>query len=330
MYTISLKNDKSFSCDSGTTIFEAAKNAGIVLEHSCLTARCRSCVVQVEKGITKDKLDDLVLTPEEKSNNWILSCNAIPSSDLHLDIEDLETIKFFEKKIIPAKIHTIHKLNETVIEVNLRLPPNSDFAYNPGQYVNISKGNIKRSYSIANTFAENNLLHFYIKKYNGGEMSNYWFQEAKENDLLRIEGPIGSFFLRESEYDNIVFLATGTGIAPIKSMIESINFSNNKYQNKKIWIFNGARFETDLFWNPNQFIEYVNLIYIPVLSKESENWTGEKGYVHEVVLKKEIDLKNAQVYACGSNNMIESAKKVLVEKGLNPKNFFSDAFIATN
>jgi CDP-4-dehydro-6-deoxyglucose reductase len=330
MYTISLRNGKSFASDSNTTIFEAAKNAGIVLEHSCLTARCRSCVVQVEKGITKDKFDDLVLTPEEKSNHWILSCNAIPTSDLYLDIEDLGEIQIFDKKIIPSKIQSINKLNETVIEVSLRLPPNSDFNYNPGQYVNISKGNLKRSYSIANTFVESNLLNFYIKKYNGGEMSNYWFQDAKENDLLRIEGPIGSFFLRGSECENIIFLATGTGIAPIKAIIESINFSDNKYKNKKIWIFNGARVENDFFWNPNQSIKNPNVIYVPVVSNGSENWTGEKGYVQEVVLKKEIDLKNAQVYACGSNNMIESAKKFLVEKGLNPKNFFSDAFVATN
>ena len=266
----------------------------------------------------------------EKSNNWTLSCNSIPTSDLVLDLEDLGDIQLFDKKIIPAKIQAINKLNDTVIEVSLRLPPNSDFKYNSGQYVNISKGNLKRSYSVANSIAGNNLLHFYIKKYNGGEMSNYWFHEAKENDLLRIEGPIGSFFLRESEYDNIVFLATGTGIAPIKAIIESINFSDNKYQNKKIWIFNGARVENDFFWNPNQLIKHPNVIYVPVVSKGSENWTGEKGYVQDVVLKKEIDLKNAQVYACGSNNMIESAKKVLVEKGLNPKNFFSDAFVATN
>jgi CDP-4-dehydro-6-deoxyglucose reductase, E3 len=330
MYTISLKNGKSFTCDSNTTIFEAAKNAGIMLEHSCLTARCRSCAVQVESGTTIDKLDDLVLSTVEKSNNWTLSCNSFPSSDLVLDLKELGDIQLFDKKIIPAKIQAINKLTDTVIEVSLRLPPNSNFGYNSGQYVNISKGNLKRSYSIANTFAENNLLHFYIKKYNGGEMSNYWFQEAKENDLLRIEGPIGSFFLRESEYDNIVFLATGTGIAPIKAIIESINFSDNKYQNKKIWVFNGARVENDFFWNLNESIKHPNVIYVPVVSKGSENWTGEKGYVQDVVLKKEIDLKNAQVYACGSNNMIESAKKVLVDKGLNPKSFFSDAFVATN
>jgi CDP-4-dehydro-6-deoxyglucose reductase len=330
MIKIFLKNGKSFNCDSSTTIFEAAKNAGIVLEHSCLTARCRSCVVQVQKGVTKDKLDDLVLTPEEKSNNWILSCNAIPISDLHLDIEDLGDIKVFEKKIIPAKIQAINKLNDTVIEVCLRLPPNSNFEYNSGQYVNITKGTIKRSYSVANAYKESGVLTFLIKKNENGLMSNYWFDEAKENDLLRIEGPIGSFFLRETEAENIIFLATGTGVAPIKAILESITESPKKLLNKKIWIFTGARNQNDIFWQPNELNEIPNLKYIPVLSRALEDWKGEKGYIQDILIKQNIPLENAQVYACGSNNMIESAKKLLIEKGLNKINFFSDAFVATN
>ena len=330
MFQISLKNGKLFTCDSNTTIFEAAKNNGIILEHSCLTARCRSCAVQVESGTTNDKYDDLVLSAEEKSNNWMLSCNAIPTSDLVLDIEDLGDVKVFEKKIIPAKIQAIKKLNDTVLEVSLRLPPNSNFKFNSGQYVNITKGNIKRSYSVANSYRESGSLTFLIKKYENGLMSNYWFDEAKENDLLRIEGPIGSFFLRETVVENIIFLATGTGIAPIKAILESVSLCGRKYQNKKFWIFNGARYESDLFWRPKELNAISNLNYIPVLSRASENWNGEKGYIQEIVLKSGIDLKNAQVYACGSNNMIVSAKKTLVKNGLNIKNFFSDAFVATN
>lgn len=330
MFNIKLKNGKSFNCDSNTTVFEAAKNAGIVLEHSCLTARCRSCVVQVETGSTKDKLDDLVLTLEEKSNNWTLSCNSIPTSDLVLDIEDLGDIKVFDKKIIPAKIQAINKLNDSVIEVSLRLPPNSNFGYNSGQYVNITKGNIKRSYSVANAYRESGVLTFLIKKYENGLMSNYWFDEAKENDLLRIEGPIGSFFLRETEAENIIFLATGTGVAPIKAILESIVESPKKLSNKKIWIFSGARNQNDIFWRPNELNEILNLNYIPVLSRASEDWKGESGYVQDILIKQNIPLENAQVYACGSNTMIESAKKLLIEKGLNKTNFFSDAFVATN
>lgn len=330
MFEIKLNNGKTFSCDSNTTIFEAAKNNGIILEHSCLTARCRSCVVQVESGTTIDKLDDLVLTAEEKSNNWTLSCNATPTSDLVLDIEDLGDIKVFEKKIIPAKIQTINKLNDSVIEVSLRLPPNSNFGYNSGQYVNITKSTIKRSYSVANAYRESGVLTFLIKKYENGLMSNYWFDEAKENDLLRIEGPIGSFFLRETEVENIIFLATGTGLAPIKAILESVSESPKKLFNKKIWIFSGARNENDIFWQPNQLDVIPNLKYIPVLSRASEYWKGEKGYVQDVLIKQNIPLENAQVYACGSKTMIESAKKLLTEKGLNKKNFFSDAFVATN
>ncbi len=317
-------------CDSNTTIFEAAKNNGIALEHSCLTARCRSCAVQIKSGTKIDKLDDLVLSPDDKLNNWALSCNSIPTSDLVLDVEDIGDIQIFEKKIIPAKIQSINKLNDTVIEVSLRLPPNSNFAYNSGQYVNITKGSIKRSYSIANAYREFGLLTFLIRKYENGQMSKYWFDEAQENDLLRIEGPIGSFFLRKSEVENIVFLATGTGIAPIKAILESVSLCGQKYENKKFWIFNGGRYESDLFWRPNDLNAISNLNYIPVLSRASENWSGEKGYIQEIVLKSGIDLTSAQVYACGSNNMIESAKKTLVENGLNLKNFFSDAFVVTN
>lgn len=331
MFQISLKNGKSFTCDSNTTIFDAAKSKGIILEHSCLTARCRSCAVKIDSGSTIDKIDDLVLSAEEKSSSWVLSCNSIPTSDLVLDIEDLEDIKIFEKKIVPAKVQSIIKLNDTVIEVSLRLPPNTNFGYNSGQYVNILKGNVKRSYSIANSCRPNGTLSFLIKKYDIGIMSNYWFNEAQEHDLLRIEGPIGSFFIRESdEVDNIIFLATGTGVAPIKAILESISELDNKISDKCIWVFVGARYEGDIIWQPNELNGISRLKYIPVLSRGSVEWNGERGYVQDIVIKENIPLSNAQVYACGSNNMIEAAKAILIEKGLNRKNFFSDAFVTTN
>jgi len=330
MYKVYLKNGKSFFCDASSSIFEAAKSNGIILDHSCLLARCRSCVMQIVKGTTIDRIDDLVLSEQEKSNNWILSCNAIPTSDLILNAEDLGHIKFYEKKISAAKIESISTLNDNVIQVILRLPPNSNFAYNSGQYVNIIRGEIKRSYSIANAFKENGLLSFFIKKYEEGIMTHYWFEQAKVNDLIRIEGPIGSFFLRESEIENIIFMATGTGIAPIKAILEDIDKSINRYGNKFIWVFIGARFEKDFFWKPEEFTNISNLKFIPVLSRGLDDWNGERGYIQDIVLKQNISLSSAQVYACGSNEMIESAKKTLFENGLRENHFFSDVFIATN
>jgi CDP-4-dehydro-6-deoxyglucose reductase len=331
VFNITLKNGTKFQCDSHTTIFESAKSNGIILDHSCLSARCRSCIMQIEKGSVTDRLDDLVLSVEEKSNNWILSCNAMPNSDLILNGEELGDIKFYDRKIIPAKIQSITSLNDRVIQVALRLPPNSNFTYNSGQYVNIIKGDIKRSYSIANAFEENGLLGFFIKKHEEGVMSHYWFEEVRVNDLIRIEGPIGSFFLRKTEVENIIFMATGTGIAPIKAMLEEIDKSINRNDHKcSYWIFIGARFEEDFFWKPEEFTNIYNLKYIPVLSRGHDDWKGERGYIQEIVLKQNISLSSSQVYACGSKEMIESAKKLLIENGLRENQFFADVFVATN
>tara|TARA_B100001059_G_scaffold34210_1_gene27475 strand:- start:51 stop:1037 length:987 start_codon:yes stop_codon:yes gene_type:complete len=328
LFKISLKNNKSFSCDRKSTIFEAAKQKNINLEHSCLSSRCRSCVVKVLSGNTINKQEELVLTEEEKNNNFVLSCNAKPLSDLELDIEDLGEITLFEKKIIPSKISRIDNLTDDVIRLVLRLPPNSNFNFNCGQYLNIIKGSLTRSYSIANSSDHKNQLEFFIKKYRNGLMSEYFFKEAKINDLLRLEGPIGTFFLRDSIYKNIIFLATGTGIAPIKSILEGLDKSHEQYQNKKMWVIVGARYQEDLFWEPN--IENLNIKYIPVLSRQVNDWNGEQGYVQDIALKQQIDLENTQVYACGSNDMINSAKELLFKNNLKENDFFSDAFVRTN
>jgi|SaaInlStandDraft_1057018.scaffolds.fasta_scaffold33580_3 CDP-4-dehydro-6-deoxyglucose reductase, E3 len=328
MFQIKLKNNKTFICDKDSTIFEAAKKSNIVLEHSCLSSRCRSCVVKVLSGKTINKEEELVLTEEDKNGNFVLSCNAKPLSDIELDIEDLGEIILFEKKITPSKISVIEKLTDNILKIVLRLPPNSNFNFNSGQYVNIIKGNITRSYSIANSSDHKNQLEFFIKNYENGLMSKYLFEEAKINDLLRLEGPIGTFFLRGASFKNIVFLATGTGIAPIKSILEGIDKSHEQYLNKNFWVIVGARYQEDLFWKPN--LKNLHIKYIPVLSRQFNNWTGEKGYVQDIVLKQQIDLENTQVYACGSNDMINSAKELFFKNNLKENNFFSDAFVQTN
>ena len=328
MFKIKLKNNKTFTCDKNSTIFEAAKNNNILLEHSCLSSRCRSCVVKVLSGKTINKEEELVLTEKDKNENFVLSCNAKPLTNIELDIEDLGQITIFEKKIIPSKISVIEKLTNDVIKVVLRLPPNSNFRFNPGQYVNIIKGNLNRSYSIANCSDHKNQLNFFIKNYENGLMSAYFFKEAKINDLLRLEGPMGTFFLRDSSFKNIVFLATGTGIAPIKSILEGLDKSHEQYQHKDFWVIVGARYQDDLFWEPN--LKNLHIKYIPVLSRQVSDWSGEKGYVQDIVLKQQIDLENTQVYACGSNDMINSAKELFFKNNLKENNFFSDAFVQTN
>lgn len=330
MYKIELKNSKTFNCDSDQTIFDAAKQSGILLEHSCLKVRCRSCVVKILEGNTSDKIDDLVLSEDEKINkNFTLSCNSIPLTDLKLDVEDLGDTEFFEKKIFPVKISTIEKITSEVLKIRLRLPPSANFRYHSGQYVNLIKGDIKRSYSLANVYKKNSTIEFLIKYYENGKMSDYWFNKAKANDLLRLEGPLGSFFLRESKKENIILLATGTGIAPVKAILEEVKQNAKNYLDKKFWVFYGARYENDIIWSPKE-LSFHNLKFKKVLSREQNSFDGFNGYVQDALLNESIDLAKAQVYACGSNKMIESSKEILIKNKLDEKEFFSDAFICTN
>jgi CDP-4-dehydro-6-deoxyglucose reductase len=243
-----------------------------------------------------------------------------------LDVEDLSDYKLESIKTIPSKVNRITKLSPDVIELELRLPPQSSFKYLSGQYVNFIKDDYKRSYSVANYNKSSNLI-FFIKKYPGGLFSNYLFNEAKINDLLRIEGPIGTFFLRNTRKKNVIFLATGTGIAPVKAILEQMNDDNKGLVTKNIFLFFGGRFSEDLFWKPE--FSNIDVNFIPVLSKSTRDWDGCIGYVQDIVLSKAINLSDAVVYACGSENMISDSNKLLIQNGLAEDSFYSDAFVST-
>lgn len=328
MYVISLKNNREFQCSENETLVEAARKSGIVLEHSCLSGRCSSCKVKVDSGLSEPTTAEISLNEIEKGAGYILSCIRTPKSDMSIQAEDLSEFGISTPKTLPAKINRIVKLTEDVIKVELRLPPNQLLNFIAGQYVNVIKGNIKRSYSIGSSSNENAHIDLFIKKYPGGLLSNYWFNEAKVNDLLRIEGPRGTFFMRNnSGIENIIFLATGTGIAPVKSILESMSLSKEDFSNKNVYLFWGVRNFTDLFWSPENVA--LNINYFPVLSREKNLKTYE-GHVQNVLLSKKIDLSKSIVYACGSNEMILEAKIMLIEKGLQEYNFYSDAFVTSN
>tara|TARA_R110002020_G_scaffold318950_2_gene534634 strand:+ start:370 stop:1356 length:987 start_codon:yes stop_codon:yes gene_type:complete len=328
MFEVKLKDSKTFTCESSETIFQGAKRNGILLEHSCLTARCKSCRALITKGQVENIQDEFVLSSEEKELGYILSCNAKPCSDLELDVEDLGSYNIPDTKTIPAKIDAINYFKGDVVQIVFRSPPAQKLNFLSGQYVNIIKGDIKRSYSIANSLRSDGKLEFLIKNYPGGVMSNYWFNEATVGDLLRIEGPLGTFFLRNLvNVETVIFLATGTGIAPIKAILEKLAEQEETLKTE-IYLFWGGRFTPDFFWEPK--FKKLNLKYIPVLSRTDQDWTGNIGYVQDAVIQQNINLTNAQVYACGSEAMINTAQKLLTDNGLQESNFYSDAFVISN
>lgn len=326
MFTIKLRNSTHFICAAEDTILIGAQKANVSLEYSCKDGRCKSCKAIVVNGTTAAIMEEIGLSKEEKEKGFILTCVQTPTSDLDLDIEDLSAYKLEQVRTLPSKIDKITALSASVIELELRIPPNTSFKYLPGQYVNIIQGDLKRSYSIASKCSDSNLV-FFIKNYNGGKFSNYLFNEAKSNDLLRIEGPLGTFFFRRTDKSTIIFLATGTGIAPIKAMLEHLEQNSNEISGKNVYLFFGGREIEDLFWKPE--FQHLNVNFIPVLSKENPAWKGENGYVQDCVLSKKIDLSDAVIYACGSENMIKDSRIAFLQNGLSEEYFYSDAFISS-
>lgn len=324
MFKITLSSGKTFYAESDNSIFSAAYKNNIVFEHSCLNGRCSSCKAKVLKGKTENVSFEFGLNDEEKKAGYILTCASNPLSDLELQIQDLGTVKLFPVRTIPAKINCLERINDSVIYLKLRVPPNAAFQFIAGQYVNLIHKNIKRSYSIAGLGA--NGLEFYIKRYENGLFSDYLFNHAKVDDILRLEGPMGTFFLRENSKENLVFLATGTGIAPI---IAILNDPKNKeiLRSRRVSLFYGGRRESEL--QPFSFLKDFEIKYFPVLSRE-ERPGFERGYVQDVLLNNSINLTNTSVYACGSSAMIHDAKERLMKAGLHEAEFYSDEFVVSN
>ena len=323
---ITLNFGKKFLAANGISILEAASKANITLPYSCKTGRCSTCKCKVISGHSTANVDELGLTEEEKAQGFILSCVRSATSDMLIDVEDLGDLVIPEVKTLPARINSLEKLAPDVLQVKLRLPPSSDFYHLAGQYIDvIGAGGTRRSYSIASAPALDKPLELHIRAVKDGAMSDYWFNQAKVNDLLRINGPLGSFFTRPLNGQHLVFLATGTGIAPVKSMLEKLATSTTDEQPMSITVYWGGRQLQDLYANPAQW--HPKARYVPVLSRATGEWTGSRGYVQKILLYDEIDVNYAAVYACGSDAMIQSAKAELTQAGLPEKRFYSDAFV---
>ena len=324
MPNISLSNGVVFECGLDETILDASRRYNIAIEHSCCSGRCGICIAPVLSGETFSIKPEESLTLESQKMGNILTCCRVPVTDVSLDVEDLGEIGNIPVRTLPCRINSLKLLNNDVIQVILRVPPNSEFKFVAGQYINLIDKGIRRSYSLANAVQLDGNLEIQVKRVSQGLMSEYFFTRARQNDLLRIEGPLGTFSYRADDSENVILMATGTGIAPIKAIIESLKISSDE---KTIYVVWGGRVLEDLYLD----LGAANLKYtfVPVLSREkTEN--SYFGYVQDAVLGLGLDLKKTTVYACGSEVMIKDACDVLVQNGLRRKRFYSDAFVSSN
>lgn len=329
MPLVRLNSGAEFESNLGSSILEAAAKSNITLPYSCKTGRCSTCKCKVLSGKTRSLHPETGLSDQDKAEGWILNCVRSAETDLVLEVDDLGGVNLPLIKTLPCRISYLKRLTPNVIQVKLRLPPTASFTYLPGQYIEVIGTNgIRRSYSLANSPNVEKMLELHIRAVEGGAMSEYWFNQAKLNDLLRLNGPLGTFFMRDTTDFDVIFLATGTGIAPVKSMLESMADRPADQQPRSITVLWGGRTPQDVYLDVARIP--VKHKFVPVLSRADSEWSGVRGYVQQALLSLQPNLNNAVVYACGSDAMIYSAKDLLIRKGLPIKRFYSDAFVCSS
>ncbi|GKX63868.1 CDP-6-deoxy-delta-3,4-glucoseen reductase [Pragia fontium] len=314
-----------FDASEDLSILDSALEKNINIEYSCKDGSCGTCKARLLQG-SVNSVNSSTLSADEVADGYILTCCAKPKSDVVIQAEYYPQLSNIVKKSFPCKVHSLQFRCDEIAIVHLRIPPTIKFDYLPGQYIDLSLNGVRRSYSIANMKGETIELH--IRKVEDGIFSGFIFNELKENALLRAEGPLGTFFIRDDDRP-IIFLAGGTGFAPVKAMVEELLSKNDS---RCIYIYWGMAsqqyFYSDVAEDWSK--QYSHIEYIPVVSDIDDEWNGRTGFVHQAVLADFANLSAFNVYACGSPIMIEAARKDFVKSGLPEKQFFSDAFVQSN
>ena len=329
-YTVTLKaSGKTFQAKPSQTILEAAADAGITIPYGCRSGMCGSCKGKLVSGdVMLEDYQESALTEQEKSDGLILCCKALATESITIDIRESEE-EVIKSKVTPVRVESLEKLNQDVVKMMLKLPGDEILKFKAGQYIEfIMADNSRRAFSLANP-PHQYLLELHLRLIEGGKFTQFVFSEMKEKSIHRIDAPIGQFYLRESEKP-IIFVAGGTGFAPVKSVIEDMIFNNNI--NRPIFLYRGVGKFEDLYMH-DLSLEWSNSIdeftYIPVSQNQSNTNNNDQlriGLVHQAVLEDFESFDNVQVYCCGASGLVKVAFESFVKKGLPEDEFFADAF----
>lgn len=322
---------RTYTVNSTEMLLAAGIAQGINLPYGCKDGACGSCKCKKLSGsVTHGAHQSKALSDEEEAQGFVLTCCASATSDVVLESRQVTAEGALPIKKMPTRVTLMERKSPDVIRLLLQMPANEAFTYHAGQYIEfLLRDGLRRSYSMANAphlIAQGLELH--IRHMPGGKFTDQVFGSMKERDILRIEGPYGSFYLREQENKPIVLLASGTGFAPIKALIEEMQFKGITRPTTLYW---GGRRPLDLYmddWVKAKLTEMPNLRYVPVVSDAlpEDGWAGRTGFVHQAVLQDVPDLSGHQVYACGAPIVVGSAQRDYVRAGLPMDEFYADAF----
>ena len=321
----------AFSANADETLLAAGIRQGVGLPYGCKDGACGSCKCKMVSGsVVHANFQRKALSVEDEAAHFVLTCCATAHSDIVLESRQVTPAGALPIKKMPTRVSSLVKKSADVVVMHLQLPANDAFTFRAGQYIEfILRDGARRSYSMANAPHIGPGLELHIRHMPGGRFTDLAFGSMKEKDILRIEGPFGSFFLREDSDKPMVFLASGTGFAPIKALLEHMQHCGITRPTTLYW---GGRRPGDLYmddWVQVQLTNMPHVRYVPVVSdaRPEDQWTGRTGFVHLAVLQDFRDLSGYQVYACGAPIVVESARSAFsAQAGLPVDEFFADSF----
>jgi len=326
-------SNHSFETQDGETVLTAALREGFVIAYGCRNGACGTCKGKLLEGtVDYGQYEDETLPDNEKEQGFALFCQAKPLTDIVIECREISAVKDIPVRTLPCRVHHMENLAPDVMRIQLKLPANERLQFLAGQYIDIlMRGGMRRSLSMANPPEDDSLLELHLRNY-GGPFSQHVFNKMKERDILRFEGPLGTFFMREESAKPAILLASGTGFAPIKAMIEH---ALHKGKTRPMTLYWGGRRRTDLYLSTlaEQWERDHGIKFVPVLSEAppEDAWSGRTGFVHRAVMEDFPDLTGYQVYACGVPVMVESAHRDFTAQcGLPEDEFFCDAFTPAN
>jgi CDP-4-dehydro-6-deoxyglucose reductase len=320
----------SLVTDGGDSILQTALDAGLTLPYGCRNGACGACKGKVIDGLVDHGIaQDNALSVADRASGLALFCCAKPLSDLVLECREAGTAQDIPVKIMPCRLQKLERVADDVMVLSLKLPASERLQFLAGQYIEfLLKDGKRRAFSIANAPHDDGFLQLHVRLIAGGEFTEHVFGGMKEKDILRFQGPYGSFFLREDSAKPMILVAGGTGFAPIKALVEHAIHRNSTRPMDIYW---GARNRAGLYLPelPTAWAAaHSHIRYVPVLSDAAsqDTWTGRSGLVHRAVLEDHADLSACQAYVCGAPAMIDAARAEFVAHGLPPEEFFADAF----
>ena len=325
---------RAFAAEPGEAMLAAAIRAGVGLPYGCKDGACGSCKCKKISGtVVHGEHQAKALSVEEEAAGFVLTCCGVAQTDVVLESRQVTDESAFPIKKLPVRVAALERMSHDVMRVRLQLPAADALRYHAGQYIEfLLQGGVRRAYSMANAphlQAEQPGLDLHIRHMAGGKFTDHVFGAMKEREILRVEGPYGSFFLREDSHKPLVFLASGTGFAPIKALLEHMQ---HKGITRPVTLYWGGRRPADLYmdaWVREHEAALPQLHYVPVVSNAlpEDGWTGRTGFVHQAVLDDFADLSGYEVYACGAPIVVELARDTYsAQRGLPPEAFFADAF----